>query len=71
MVEINYGGENWEPVQVLGWQTYPPDPNAYTELRMIDPETEHIDMQHTVIEITVPEEAVPPGYPIRIRTNGP
>ena len=71
VVEVNYGGDNWEQVQVLGWQTYPPDPNAYTELRELNPITEHIDMQHTVVEITVPDDAIPPGYPIRIRTNGP
>lgn len=30
-----------------------------------------VDMQHTVIGITVPGNAIPPGYPVRVRTNGP
>jgi hypothetical protein len=34
------------------------------ELAVIDPE-------HTTVEIVVPAGALPPGYPIRIRTEGP
>lgn len=71
VIEIDYGVGDWQSVQPISWQTYPPDANAYTALRMLDPDTEYIDMQHTVVEVTVPDDAMPPGYPIRIRTNGP
>jgi hypothetical protein len=72
VVEVNYGGSRgWQALNVVSWQTFPPGPNAYTEGRVLDPVFERVDMQHTVIEVTVPNDAVPPGYGIRIRTEGP
>lgn len=72
VVEINYpGSRGWQTVNVVNWQTFPADPSAYTEDRVLDPVFERIDMQHQVVEITVPNDAVPPGYGIRIRTEGP
>lgn len=70
IVEAFFPGTGWTAVPVLSWQTYPPTDEAYTELRRLDEVDEHIDMQHSVIEITVPMAALPPGIPVRIRTNG-
>lgn len=61
----------WQTVPVVSWQTFPPDANAYTEDRLLDETTQHIDMQHQVVEIVVPPGAIPPGYPVRICTDGP
>lgn len=63
--------EGWTPVSVTTWQVFPPTVNAYTENRMIDPWNFIIDMQHQIIEITVPAGTVPPGHSLRIRTDGP
>ena len=72
VVEIDYGGSRgWQSVPVISWQTYPASVNAYTAARVIDADAEIIDVQHTVVEILIPEDAVPAGYPIRIRTEGP
>lgn len=72
VVEVRYPApRGWVAVPVISWQTYPPTVNAYTELRELDPSAEKIDMQHQVVEITVPGDSLPPGYPIRIRTEGP
>jgi hypothetical protein len=60
----------WVAVPVITWQTYGPTAAAYTALRQLDELAEIIDMQHTVIEITVPLTALPPGMPVRIKTNG-
>lgn len=72
LVDAYYGPVlGWQPVPVIGWQTYPPTEAAYTGARLIDELAELIDMQHTVIEITVPLTALSPGMPVRIRTDGP
>lgn len=63
--------ETWISVGAVAWQTFPPGANAYTALRHIDPTLGEIDMQHTVISIVVPMDAVEPGFPLRVRTNGP
>jgi hypothetical protein len=71
-VQLYYGSVlGWVTVPVVSWQTFPPGPNAYTAARMLDPETGYIDMQHSVVEIVVPDGALPPGYPLRIRTVTP
>lgn len=60
----------WVTVPVINWQTFLPTSEAYTALRQLDELAEIIDMQHSVVEITVPLSALPPGMPVRIRTNG-
>lgn len=70
-VELFYAGAGWVAVPVVSWQTFPPGVNAYTAARVLDPSIPHIDMQHTVIEIVVPAGALPPGYPLRVRTVTP
>lgn len=71
-VQLYYGPAiGWVTVPVVSWQTFPPTPDAYTELRRLDPLAFHIDMQHSVIEIVVPLGALPPGYPLRVRTVTP
>lgn len=71
-VELDYGGAiGWVSVPVTSWQTFPPGPEAYTALRKLDPAAGYIDMQHTVVEIVIPDGAAPPGYPVRIRTVTP
>lgn len=68
-VQLFYGGTvGWVTVPVISWQTVPPGPDAYTAARKLDPETGYIDMQHSIVEIVIPDGAVPPGYPLRIRT---
>ncbi len=72
VVEIDWGGIiGWQSVPIVSWQTYPADPPAYTPDRVIDEMNAVVDPQHTVIEIIVPPRAIPPGYPVRVRTNGP
>lgn len=72
VVEIDWGGViGWQSVPIVSWQTYPPDPPAYTPDRVIDEMNAIVDPQHTVIEIIVPSGAIPPGYPVRVRTDGP
>jgi hypothetical protein len=72
VVEVYYGvARGWVAAQVITWQTYGASATAYGPARLLDVPAEYIDMQHQVVEITVPEDAIPPGYPIRIRTEGP
>jgi len=68
-VQLYYGATiGWVNAAVTAWNTYPPTADAYTAARRLDPLAFYIDMQHTVIEIVVPGGALPPGYPLRIRT---
>jgi len=72
VVEIDWGGSTgWQPVPVVSWQTFFPTADAYTGDREIDQVLGVLDPQHTVIQITVPTGAIPPGYPVRVRTDGP
>lgn len=72
VVEAYFGAATgWVSVPVLSWGVFPETPNAYTAARKIDPVAGIIDPQHSVIEIVVSPAALPPGYPIRIRTEGP
>lgn len=71
VVEMWQGEDGWVGVPVNTWQVYPPTVNAYTEDRTLDKIANIIDMQHQIIEITVPAGAVPPGYSLRIRTTEP
>ncbi len=72
VVEIDYGGViGWQSIPIVSWQTFPPDPPAYTSARIMDEINAVIDPQHTVIEIIIPPGAIPPGYPVRVRTEGP
>lgn len=71
VVEYDIGGGNWQAVPVVTWQTYPGTTAALTAARTIDTELAVIDPEHTTVEIVVPAGAIPPGYPIRIRTEGP
>ena len=72
VVEIYKGiADGWEAVPINSWQAYPATVNAYTELRTMDEWENYTDMQHQVVEITVPAGAIPPGYPLRLKTTGP
>lgn len=71
-VQIDWGGViGWQTIGVVTWQTFPPTADAYTEDRVLDSSIPMIDMQHQVVEIIVPPGAIPPGYPLRICTDGP
>lgn len=71
-VELDYGGTiGWVSVPVTSWQTFPPTENAYTAARKLDELEGYVDMQHSVVQITIPDGALPPGYPLRIRTVTP
>ena len=61
--------DQWAPVPVTSWQTFPPTEHAYTSDRVLDQETGRIDQQHTVIGMTIGSTMVPPGYPVRVRTE--
>lgn len=72
VVEVDWGGvTGWQSVPIVSWQTFPADPPAYTADRVIDEVAGIVDPQHTVIQILVPVGAIPPGYPVRVRTDGP
>lgn len=62
---------SWHSVPIITWQTFPGTANALAAGRTIDEDLGIIDPQHTNISIVVPAGALPPGYPIRVRTNGP
>jgi hypothetical protein len=64
-------GEEWDVLPVTGWQSFPPTPNAYEPERTLDAELGVIDMQHTVIEFTIPTAAEAPGHAVRVVTDGP
>jgi hypothetical protein len=77
-LQATYGGVveyldagTWHPIPVVTWQTFPGTANALTAARTINEELGILDPQHTGIQIVVPAGALPPGYPIRVRTNGP
>jgi hypothetical protein len=63
-------GVEWDPLSVTSWQTFPPTVNAYTAARQMDMLSGEMDMQHTVIEVQIPVEAVPPGVSFRLVTDG-
>lgn len=72
VVEVDWGGvTGWQSVPIVSWQTFPADAPAYTAARIIDEVAGIVDPQHTVIQILVPTGAIPPGYPVRVRTDGP
>lgn len=72
VVEIDWGGDiGWQAVSVVSWQTFPPTSDAYTGNRHIDEMLGSLDPQHTVVQIQIPTGAIPPGYPVRVRTDGP
>lgn len=72
VVEIDWGGAiGWQSVPISSWQTFPPTGSAYSGNREIDELLGNVDPQHTVIQIIVPSGAIPPGYPVRVRTEGP
>ena len=72
VVEVDWGGvTGWQSVPIVSWQTFPADAPAYTGSRVIDEVAGIVDPQHTVIQILVPTGAIPPGYPVRVRTDGP
>jgi hypothetical protein len=71
-VEAYFGpATGWQNVPVISWNVYPETANAYTAARTIDALAGIIDPQHSIIEIVVPPGALPPGFSLRIRTNGP
>lgn len=63
-------GADWEGLSVTTWQTFPPSPNAYTADREMDVLSGKIDMQHTVIEFQIPAISLPPGFSLRVVTDG-
>lgn len=70
-LEIDLGGViGWQPLAVVSWQTFPPTVDAYTAGRQLDVVTGTIDMQHQKIGFIVPSGSIPPGYPVRVVTNG-
>jgi hypothetical protein len=72
VVQAYFGpSTGWQNVPVVTWTVYPETANAYTAARTIDTVSGVIDPQHAVIEIVVPPGALPPGFSLRIRTNGP
>lgn len=64
------GGVGWTALGAISWQTFPPNADAYTAARHMNANLGETDMQHQVIECVVPMNAVPPGYPLRVRTEG-
>lgn len=72
IVQLDYGPvTGWVAVSVTSWQTFPATANAYTAARLLDPSIPYVDMQHQSIGILIPFDALPPGYPVRVRTDGP
>lgn len=72
VVEIDWGGTlGWQPIAHVSWQTIVAGSDAYTEDRRISEFLNLSDPEHQIVEIIVPPDAIPPGYPIRIRTDGP
>lgn len=72
VVELDWGGvTGWQTITVVSWQTIPANGDAYGPDRTFDEPTAHIDMEHTIIEAVIPAGTLPPGYRIRIRTDGP
>ena len=70
IVEIDLPTLGWTSVPINSWQTFPATVDAYTGDREMDQALAQIDPQHTIIEIVVPTEAIAPGHPIRVRTDG-
>lgn len=71
-VELDWGGvTGWQTITVVSWTSIPANGDAYGPDRLFDGATGHIDMEHTIIEAVIPTGTVPPGYLVRIRTDGP
>lgn len=76
-LQSTYGGAleyrpdgTWEVLPVTSWQTFPATPDAYGPDRELNEELGTIDMQHQVVEFTVPVGSESPGFPVRMKTNG-
>lgn len=61
----------WTTVGVNTWTLVAAGAEAYTANRLLDSDIPHIDMEHNEVEVTIPGGFVPPGYLLRIETNGP
>lgn len=60
----------WTNVGVNAWHLVAAGPNAYTADRLLDPTIPYIDMEHVEVDVTIPGGLVPPGYFLRIETDG-
>ena len=70
VVQVNYGLPiGWQNVPILSWTTVGANGDAYGPDRHLDQILGEIDQEHTLVEIQVPADAVPPGYPVRVRIN--
>lgn len=76
-LQSTYGGAleyrpdgTWEVLPVTSWQTFPATPDAYGPDRELNEELGTIDMQHQIVEFTVPIGSESPGFPVRMKTNG-
>lgn len=71
-VELDWGGiTSWQSITIVSWESFPATVDAYGPDRLFDEDPVHIDMEHTIIEAVIPAGTVPPGYLVRIRTDGP
>jgi hypothetical protein len=57
------------PLGVVSWTIVAPTADAYTANRKIDVANDIVDPQHGHIDSIVLTGAIPPGYPIYVRTN--
>lgn len=65
-VEVYLDGA-WEEVSATTWTRNAPTDSGST--RRIDPAAGEVTLEHEVISITVPADAIPPGLPVRVSTN--
>lgn len=57
------------PLGVVSWTLVAPTSDAYTANRKIDVANDIVDPEHGQIDSIVLTGAIPPGYPIYVRTN--
>jgi hypothetical protein len=60
----------WTTVGVVSWTLVAATAHAYDSLRLLDPTIPYIDAEHNEVQVTIPNGLVPPGYLLRIETNG-
>jgi hypothetical protein len=71
VVEADYGSPTGKvPLSVVAWTLVAADADAYTSARTMNPDTDTIDPEHGELAVTIPSDAVPPGYMIDVTTNG-
>ena len=55
----------WVDMTPVAWRTTAPTANAYTAARTL------ADVGSTSVEVRIGADMLPPGYPIRVKTDGP